>query len=205
MEKGAAETARAPGRLEAMSAERGAGGQSPQPEVEVALPRPETEKKLRKRKPSGSPSNQLDRLLLQVEELVPRRMGAAQRSTEMAGAGARRGTSGSANGRRCSSSLHSLRQIDRSGGRPRRGCATRTAEAPGVPGVERGVSPGGSRTRIDRPLPSGGARPALHWAQWWTLFCGKRSCSCCVPSLHSRKPSPGSCATSAGNRARRRR
>ena len=70
------------GRLEATSRGSAAVEQSGQPEVEGALQRPETEKNIAE-ETVRVPVEQLDRILLQVQELVPSSMGAAHRSVKL--------------------------------------------------------------------------------------------------------------------------
>ena len=70
------------GRLEATSRGSAAVEQSGQPEVETTLLRPETEKNVAE-ETVRVPVEQLDRLLLQVQELVPLSMGAAHRAAEL--------------------------------------------------------------------------------------------------------------------------
>ncbi|MGD0726632.1 MAG: response regulator [Spirochaetia bacterium] len=82
LEQGPPKTGDLLGRLEAISRGSAAVEQSGQPDVEVTLPRPETEKNIAE-ETVRVPADQLDRLLLQVEELVPLRMGAVHRSAEL--------------------------------------------------------------------------------------------------------------------------
>jgi len=70
------------GRLEVMARGSAAVEQSVQPEVEVTFPLPPTGKNVAE-ETVRVPANQLDRLLLQVEELVPTGMAAAHRSAEL--------------------------------------------------------------------------------------------------------------------------
>ena len=80
VEQGRVQTEELLGRLDAISL--GSGGQFPQPSLEVILPRPESEK-ASDEATVRVPTDQLDQLLLQVEELVPARWGAAHRSGGM--------------------------------------------------------------------------------------------------------------------------
>ena len=74
LEQGPPKTGDLLGRLEAISRGSTAVEQSGQPDVEVALQRPETEKNIAE-ETVRVPVDQLDRLLLQVEELVPSQHG----------------------------------------------------------------------------------------------------------------------------------
>ena len=82
LEKGPPKTGNLLGKLDAISRGPAAVEQSGQPDVEVALAPPETEKNVAE-ETVRVPVGQLDRLLLQVEELVPASMGAAHRSAEL--------------------------------------------------------------------------------------------------------------------------
>jgi two-component system chemotaxis sensor kinase CheA len=82
LEKGPPKTGNLLGKLDALSRGSAAVEQSGQPDVEVTLAPPETEKNVAE-ETVRVPVGQLDRVLLQVEELVPARMGAAHRSAEL--------------------------------------------------------------------------------------------------------------------------
>ncbi|HUI70039.1 MAG TPA: Hpt domain-containing protein, partial [Spirochaetia bacterium] len=69
-------------RLQAISQGSAVFEHPGKPDVEMALPRPETQRNTAE-ETVRVPADQLDRLLLQVEELIPLRMGAAHRAAEL--------------------------------------------------------------------------------------------------------------------------